>query len=216
MSADDKVSLRAWVAVTGGLFGCFMAGMNVHVTSAALPEIEGALGATFEEGSWISTAYLVAEISMIPLTAWLVEVFSLRRVMLLGSLVFLLSSLSCALAPNLSTLILIRVIQGASGAVLIPLSMQLILTELPSSRIPLGMALFSLSNSVAQAAGPSIGGWLADIPGAGSFSCNCCRGSPCWPRWPGRSAPATATANACARPTGSASARWSPASARCR
>lgn len=43
MSADDKVSLRAWVAVTGGLFGCFMAGMNVHVTSAALPEIEGAL-----------------------------------------------------------------------------------------------------------------------------------------------------------------------------
>ncbi len=52
---------------------------------------------------------------MIPLTAWLVEVFSLRRVMLLGSLVFLLSSLSCALAPNLSTLILIRVIQGASG-----------------------------------------------------------------------------------------------------
>ena len=115
MSADDKVSLRAWVAVTGGLFGCFMAGMNVHVTSAALPEIEGALGATFEEGSWISTAYLVAEISMIPLTAWLVEVFSLRRVMLLGSLVFLLSSLSCALAPNLSTLILIRVIQGLRG-----------------------------------------------------------------------------------------------------
>lgn len=208
MSADDKVSLRAWVAVTGGLFGCFMAGMNVHVTSAALPEIEGALGATFEEGSWISTAYLVAEISMIPLTAWLVEVFSLRRVMLLGSLVFLLSSLSCALAPNLSTLILIRVIQGASGAVLIPLSMQLILTELPSSRIPLGMALFSLSNSVAQAAGPrSAAGWRTPIPGAGSFSCNCCRGSPCWPRWPGRSVPATATASACARPTGSASAR---------
>jgi hypothetical protein len=84
MNVDEKVSLRAWVAV-GGLFGCFMAGMNVHVTSAALPEIEGALGASFEEGSWISTAYLVAEISMIPLTAWLVQVFSLRRVMLVGS-----------------------------------------------------------------------------------------------------------------------------------
>lgn len=88
MEADggsSRVSLRAWVAVIGGLFGCFMAGMNVHVTSAALPEIEGALGATFEEGSWISTAYLVAEIIMIPLTAWLVRVFSLRRVMLVGS-----------------------------------------------------------------------------------------------------------------------------------
>ncbi|WP_157771884.1 DHA2 family efflux MFS transporter permease subunit, partial [Pseudomonas putida] len=162
MAVEDKVSLRAWVAVIGGLFGCFMAGMNVHVTSAALPEIEGALGASFEEGSWISTAYLVAEITMIPLTAWLVQVFSLRRVMLVGSVVFLLSSVSCALAPSLQAMIAIRVIQGASGAVLIPLSMQLIITELPASKIPLGMALFSLSNSVAQAAGPSIGGWLTD------------------------------------------------------
>ena len=84
-AAEKSVSFRAWVAVIGGLFGCFMAGMNVHVTSAALPEIEGSLGATFEEGSWISTAYLVAEIVMIPLTAWLVQVFSLRRVMLVGS-----------------------------------------------------------------------------------------------------------------------------------
>ncbi|MEG0861424.1 MAG: MDR family MFS transporter [Pseudomonas sp.] len=162
MAVEDKVSLRAWVAVIGGLFGCFMAGMNVHVTSAALPEIEGALGASFEEGSWISTAYLVAEISMIPLTAWLVQVFSLRRVMLVGSVVFLVSSVSCALAPSLQAMIAIRVVQGASGAVLIPLSMQLIITELPASKIPLGMALFSLSNSVAQAAGPSIGGWLTD------------------------------------------------------
>ncbi|CAM4031203.1 Multidrug export protein EmrB [Pseudomonas reidholzensis] len=163
MSTEEKVSTRAWIAVIGGLFGCFMAGMNVHVTSAALPEIEGALGASFEEGSWISTAYLVAEISMIPLTAWLVQVFSLRRVMLVGSAVFLVSSVSCALAPSLQAMITLRVIQGASGAVLIPLSMQLIITELPASRIALGMALFSLSNSVAQAAGPSIGGWLTDL-----------------------------------------------------
>ncbi|KAF1054687.1 MAG: Multidrug export protein EmrB [Stenotrophomonas maltophilia] len=163
MSTESAVSLKAWVAVIGGLFGCFMAGMNVHVTSAALPEIEGALGASFEEGSWISTAYLIAEISVIPLTAWLVQVFSLRRVMLVGALVFLISSLACALAPSLQALITLRVIQGASGAVLIPLSMQLIITELPPSRVPLGMALFSLSNSVAQAAGPSIGGWLTDL-----------------------------------------------------
>lgn len=162
MRAEQPVSLRAWVAVLGGLFGCFMAGMNVHVTSAALPEIRGSLGASFEEGSWISTAYLVAEIVMIPLTAWLVEVFSLRRVMWTGSLVFLIASVACSWAPNLETMIVIRVIQGAAGAVLIPLSFQLIITELPASRMAMGMALFSLANSVAQAAGPSIGGWLTD------------------------------------------------------
>ncbi|WP_342648859.1 DHA2 family efflux MFS transporter permease subunit [Pseudomonas sp. REB1044] len=162
MSTERTVSLRAWVAVLGGLLGCFMAGMNVHVTSAALPEIRGSLGASFEEGSWISTAYLVAEIVMIPLTAWLVEVFSLRRVMWTGSFIFLLASVACSWAPNLEAMILLRVIQGAAGAVLIPLSFQLIITELPPSRMPMGMALFSLANSVAQAAGPSLGGWLTD------------------------------------------------------
>nr|WP_314480413.1 DHA2 family efflux MFS transporter permease subunit [uncultured Pseudomonas sp.] len=162
MRPEQPVSLRAWVAVLGGLFGCFMAGMNVHVTSAALPEIRGSLGASFEEGSWISTAYLVAEIVMIPLTAWLVEVFSLRRVMWTGSLIFLIASVACSWAPNLETMIVIRVIQGAAGAVLIPLSFQLIITQLPASRMAMGMALFSLANSVAQAAGPSIGGWLTD------------------------------------------------------
>lgn len=162
MSNEFVVSKRAWVAVIGGLLGCFMAGMNVHVTSAALPEIEGSLGATFEEGSWISTAYLVAEIVVIPLTAWLVEVFSMRRVMWMGSFIFLLASVACSWAPNLQAMIVIRVIQGAAGAVLIPLSFQLIITELPPSKVALGMALFSLANSVAQAAGPSIGGWLTD------------------------------------------------------
>lgn len=162
MRTEQPVSLRAWVAVLGGLFGCFMAGMNVHVTSAALPEIRGSLGASFEEGSWISTAYLVAEIVMIPLTAWLVEVFSLRRVMWTGSLIFLIASVACSWAPNLEAMIAIRVIQGAAGAVLIPLSFQLIITELPASKMAMGMALFSLANSVAQAAGPSIGGWLTD------------------------------------------------------
>ena len=162
MIDEQRVSLRAWVAIIGGLFGCFMAGMNVHVTSAALPEIEGSLGASFEEGSWISTAYLVAEIIMIPLTAWLVEVFSMRRVMWTGSFIFLVASVACSWAPNLETMIVIRVIQGAAGAVLIPLSFQLIITELPASKMAMGMALFSLANSVAQAAGPSLGGWLTD------------------------------------------------------
>lgn len=108
MRTEQPVSLRAWVAVLGGLFGCFMAGMNVHVTSAALPEIRGSLGASFEEGSWISTAYLVAEIVMIPLTAWLVDVFSLRRVMWTGSLIFLIASVACSWAPNLEAMIVIR------------------------------------------------------------------------------------------------------------
>jgi MFS transporter, DHA2 family, multidrug resistance protein len=165
MSMSDEagtVTFRQWVAVIGGVFGCFMAGMNVHVTNASLPEIEGSLGATFDEGSWITTAYLIAEIVIIPLTAWLVQVFSIRRVLLVGTSGFLVFSVACSFAPNIAAMIVIRALQGGFGGVLIPLSFQLIATELPASKLSLGMALFAIANNVAQAAGPSIGGWLTD------------------------------------------------------
>lgn len=158
----DTVSCRAWVAVLGGIVGCFMAGMNVHVTNASLPDVRGSLGASFEEGSWITTAYLVAEIVIIPLTGWLVSVFSMRRVLMVGTSGFILFSLACSLAPNIGIMIATRALQGAFGGVLIPLSFQIIVSELPAARHPLGMALFAVANNVAQAAGPALGGWLTD------------------------------------------------------
>lgn len=161
-SQGDHVSLRAWVAVLGGVVGCFMAGMNVHVTNASLPDVRGSLGASFEEGSWITTAYLVAEIIVIPMTGWLVSVFSMRRVLMVGTGGFVLFSIACSMAPDIGTMIVARALQGAFGGVLIPLSFQIIVTELPSSRHPFGMALFAVANNVAQAAGPSLGGWLTD------------------------------------------------------
>ncbi|MGE8590157.1 MAG: MFS transporter, partial [Alcaligenes sp.] len=85
LPGEESVSLRSWVAVIGGVVGCFMAGMNVHVTNASLPDVRGSLGATFEEGSWITTAYLVAEIIVIPLAAWLAAVFTVRRVLMVGA-----------------------------------------------------------------------------------------------------------------------------------
>jgi DHA2 family multidrug resistance protein len=161
--SEDAVSFRAWVTVIGGVVGCFMAGMNVHVTNASLPDVRGSLGATFEEGSWITTAYLVAEIIVIPLTAWLAMVFSIRRVLMVGTAGFVIFSIACSVAPNISTMILARTLQGAFGGVLIPLSFQLVVTELPPSKLPFGMALFAIANNVAQAAGPSLGGWLTDV-----------------------------------------------------
>ncbi|MBO9707292.1 MAG: DHA2 family efflux MFS transporter permease subunit [Caulobacter sp.] len=159
---SEAVSLRAWVAVLAGVVGCFMAGMNVHVTNASLPQVRGALGASFEEGSWITTAYLVAEIIIIPMTGWLVSVFSMRRVLMVGAAGFVTFSIVCSLAPDIGVMILARALQGAFGGVLIPLSFQIIATELPSSKHPFGMALFAVANNVAQAAGPSLGGWLTE------------------------------------------------------
>ncbi|UGV28473.1 DHA2 family efflux MFS transporter permease subunit [Rhodopseudomonas boonkerdii] len=159
---DAIVPLRAWVAVLGAVLGCFMAGMNVHVTNASLPDVRGSLGASFEEGSWITTAYLVAEIIVIPMTGWLVSVFSIRRVLMTGTGGFIIFSFACSTAPDIGTMIAARALQGAFGGVLIPLSFQITIGELPRSKHPFGMALFAIANNVAQAAGPSIGGWLTD------------------------------------------------------
>jgi DHA2 family multidrug resistance protein len=161
-ASANQLPPRAWVAVIGGVVGCFMAGMNVHVTNASLPDVRGSLGASFEEGSWITTAYLVAEIVVIPMTGWLVLVFSMRRVLMVGTSGFILFSIVCSMAPNIGVMIAARALQGAFGGVLIPLSFQIIVTELPASKHPFGMALFAVANNVAQAAGPSLGGWLTE------------------------------------------------------
>ena len=83
--------------------------------------------------------------------------------LLVGATGFLAFSIACSVAPTISSIIVARALQGAFGGVLIPLSFQLIVTELPPSKHPLGMALFAVANNVAQAAGPSLGGWLTDM-----------------------------------------------------
>ena len=75
---------RDWIAVMSVMLGAFMAVLDIQITNSSLKDIQGALSATLEEGSWISTSYLVAEIIMIPLTAWLVQLLSARRLAVLG------------------------------------------------------------------------------------------------------------------------------------
>ena len=93
---EERVSLRHWVALLGAMLGAFMAVLDIQITNASLNDILGSLGATLEEGSWISTSYLVAEIIVIPLTAWLSDVFSPRRYLLANAALFLAFSMACA------------------------------------------------------------------------------------------------------------------------
>jgi MFS transporter, DHA2 family, multidrug resistance protein len=76
---NDTVDLKTWIGVAGAMLGAFMAVLDIQITNSSLQEIQAALGATLEEGSWISTAYLIAEIVVIPISGWLSRVFSLRR-----------------------------------------------------------------------------------------------------------------------------------------
>ena len=90
---SDKVSLKDWIGVIATLLGAFMAVLDIQITNASLSDITGALGATIDEGSWISTGYLVAEIVVIPLTGWLSQVFAIRRYLLANATLFLIFSI---------------------------------------------------------------------------------------------------------------------------
>jgi DHA2 family multidrug resistance protein len=158
----NSVSLRHWVALLGAILGAFMAVLDIQITNASLADILGSLGATLDEGSWISTSYLVAETIVIPLTAWLAQVFSTRRYLLVNAVLFLLFSVACGGSWNLGSMIVFRALQGFAGGVLIPVAFNLVLKLLPPQKQGLGFALFGITATFAPAIGPSIGGWLTE------------------------------------------------------
>ncbi|MCY6488562.1 MDR family MFS transporter [Leptolyngbya sp. GGD] len=161
-SDRDQVSLKTWIGVFGTVLGAFMAVLDIQITNSSLRDIQAALGATLEEGSWISTSYLVAEIVVIPLTGWLSQIFSVRRYLLVNASLFILFSILCAFAWNLPSMIVFRALQGFTGGVLIPMAFTVLLTTLPPSKQPTGMALFGITATFAPSIGPTFGGWLTE------------------------------------------------------
>ncbi|WP_352565482.1 MDR family MFS transporter [Mesorhizobium australicum] len=155
-------SARVWVAVVGSSLGAFMAVLNIQIVNASLADIQGAIGAGIDDGGWISTSYLIAEIVVIPLTGWLSQVFSLRTYLITNAVLFLFFSVGCAFATNLGQMIVLRAIQGFTGGVLIPLAFTIVITLLPKAKQPIGLALFALSATFAPAIGPTIGGYLTE------------------------------------------------------
>jgi DHA2 family multidrug resistance protein len=157
-----KIPTKTWIAVIGATLGAFMAVLNIQIVNASLADIQGAIGAGIDDGGWISTSYLIAEIVVIPLSGWLAQVFSIRKYLLTNAVLFLLLSMACAFAQNLPQMIVLRAVQGFTGGVLIPMAFTLIITLLPKAKQPIGLALFALSATFAPAIGPTIGGYLTE------------------------------------------------------
>ena len=156
------VSAKTWIAVIGATLGAFMAVLNIQIVNASLADIQGAIGAGIDDGGWISTSYLIAEIVVIPLSGWLAQVFSIRIYLLTNAFLFLVFSAACAVAQDLPQMIALRAVQGFTGGVLIPMAFTLIITLLPKTKQPIGQALFAISATFAPAIGPTIGGYLTE------------------------------------------------------
>jgi MFS transporter, DHA2 family, multidrug resistance protein len=159
---SDKAPLTAWIAVLASMIGAFMAILNIQITNASLLDIEGGIGTGVDNGAWISTSYLIGEIVVIPLTDYLSKIFSFRRYIIGSTILFALFSMACAFARDLPSMIAMRGLQGFAGGVLIPMAFTMVLTRLPKSQQPIGLAAFALAVTFAPAIGPTIGGYLTE------------------------------------------------------
>jgi MFS transporter, DHA2 family, multidrug resistance protein len=159
---EKKASAADWIAVLAGALGALLATLDISIVNSALPQIQGQIGASGTEGTWIATGYLVAEVVAIPLTAWLMRMTGLRSLLLGCALLFTLFSIVCGLSNSLAMMIVGRMGQGFAGGFLIPTAQTIIRTRLPRSQIPIGMSIFGLIVLLGPLAGPLLGGWLTD------------------------------------------------------
>jgi DHA2 family multidrug resistance protein len=158
----ERADTAAWLAVAAGTLGAFMATLDISIVNSSLPTIQGEIGASGTEGTWIATAYLVAEIVIIPLSGWLERVLGLRTLLLVAATLFTMFSIVCGLSTTLPMMIVGRVGQGFTGGALIPTAMTIIATRLPRSQQPVGNALFGSTAILGPVIGPVIGGWLTE------------------------------------------------------
>lgn len=160
--ANGRMTFKKWVAVIGTVLGAFMAVLDIQITNSSLEQISGGVGATADEGAWISTAYLIGEIVTIALTAWFAKVFTVRWYLAANVVLFLIFSALCGVSTSLGELIAFRVGQGFTGGVFIPMALTVIVTTMPKNLQGVGQAIFGLTATLAPAVGPYVGGWLTD------------------------------------------------------
>jgi DHA2 family multidrug resistance protein len=158
----ERADLSAWLAVAAGTLGALMATLDISIVNSALPTIQGEIGATGTEGAWVATAYLVAEIIIIPLSAWLERLLGLRTFLLIAVTLFTGFSILCGFANSLTVMILGRVGQGITGGAMIPTAQTIIAQRLPRSQQSIGTAAFGVVAILGPLIGPLVGGWLAE------------------------------------------------------
>ncbi|HVB99648.1 MAG TPA: DHA2 family efflux MFS transporter permease subunit [Candidatus Dormibacteraeota bacterium] len=149
-----------WIVATAVMVATFMEVLDTTVVNVSLPHIAGSLSVTPDEATWTLTSYLVANAIVLPITGWLANYFGRKRLLIAAVIGFTTASFLCGLAPSLTVLIFFRVVQGATGGVLQPISQAVLLEAFPPEDRGKAMAFWGLGIVVAPMLGPVIGGWL--------------------------------------------------------
>ena len=159
--ADTVLTTRRILAFMVMVFGMFMAILDIQIVSASLPDIQAGLGASSDEISWVQTAYLIAEVIMIPLSGFLARMMSTRVLFTLAAAGFTASSFMCAMSGSINEMILWRALQGFLGGGMIPSVFAAAFTIFPPSKRSIVSPIIGLIATLAPTVGPTIGGFLS-------------------------------------------------------
>ena len=159
---QEHREINPWLIAIAVMSSTFMEVLDTTVVNVSLPHIAGSLSATNDEATWTLTSYLVANAIILPMTGWLAGRFGRKRLLMASVTGFTVASFLCGLAPSLPFLILCRVIQGACGGGLQPLSQAILMESFPAEKRGQAMAFWALGIVVAPMLGPVAGGWLTD------------------------------------------------------
>src|SRR3981189_2598727 len=151
-----------WLGFVLMCVGMFMAILDIQVVATSLPAIQDALAISRDAMSWIQTAYLIAEISAIPLTGLLTRVLTLRGLFAIAISLFTLASIGCAFSGDFPTLVSFRVLQGFAGGTLIPAVFSAVFLLFPARLHPIATTMAGILAVLAPTVGPVGGGWITE------------------------------------------------------
>src|SRR5882762_1965211 len=161
-ASASQPRLRDWIGVLAMVFGLFMAIMDVQIVTSSLTQIQGGLSATSDEISWVQTAYLIADVVMVPLSGSLSRLLSTRVLFVVAALGFTGASALCATATSLSQMILYRAMQGFCGGAITPSVFPVVYTRFRGPKLATLMVIISVILNLSSTLGPTIGGFLTE------------------------------------------------------
>jgi len=154
--------VNPWLIAATVISATFMEVLDTSVANVSLPHIAGSLSASVDESTWVLTSYLVSNAIVLPLTGWFATLFGRKRFFLACVIIFTISSFLCGMAPSLGALVFFRVVQGAGGGGMQPLSQAILVDSFPREKQGMAMAIYGMGVVVAPTLGPTLGGWITD------------------------------------------------------
>jgi MFS transporter, DHA2 family, multidrug resistance protein len=155
-------TVNPWVVASVVSIAAFMEVLDTSIANVALPYIAGGLASSVDDASWVLTSYLVANAIVLPISGWLSNLFGRKRFYMVSVVVFTASSFLCGIAPSLGMLIVFRILQGAGGGGLQPVSQAILKDTFPPELLGMAFAIYGMVVVLAPAIGPTIGGWITD------------------------------------------------------